>query len=182
MNPGFDQEEISRLKAECRQEGRNFIYVEDELDDDESIDEHAHVQFTGVYEGREVIYDALIYTLRLHHSALVYDLALERLQQQIPGYVPPDEREPGAESDPEADDDAELLLTELMEEIEENEEVKVREHIDTDPDFDFGIGLEVGINREVIDDEAITEFVNKFNSGHLTLDPSVYSFRSEDEE
>lgn len=183
MNPGFDQEEISKLKAEYQEEGRNFIYVESEFDEEDEIDEHAHIQFVGSYDGKEVIFDALLYTLRLHHSAQVYDLALERLQKQFPGYVPPDEREPGAPlSDPEADEEAELLLTELIEEIEDNEEVKVQEHVETDPTFDFGIGLEVGLNVEAIDDNVIDDFIKKFNSGQLKLDTSIYSFRAEEED
>jgi hypothetical protein len=182
MNPGFDPDEISKLKAECQQEGKNFIYVEDEFDEDESIDEHAHVQFVGTFEGKEVVYDALIYTLRLHHSALVYDAALERLQKQIPGYLPPDERDSDVEVDPDQDEEAELILTELIEELEENEEVKVKEHVELESDFDFGIGLEVGLNVEAIDDEVISDFITKFNSNGLTLDSNVYSFRSEEEE
>lgn len=182
MNPGFSQEEIGKLKDECRQEGRNYIYVEDEFEEDESIDEHAHVQFIGNYEGKEVIYDALIYTLRLHHSALVYDVALERLQKQLPGYLPPDERDPGSKITQETDEEAELLLTELIEEIEENEEVKVQEHVDIEADFDFGIGLEVGLNVETIEEETITAFISDFNAGRLALDSGIYSFRSEEEE
>lgn len=182
MNPGFDQEEIEKLKAECRQEGRNFVYVEDEFDEDDAIDEHAHIQFPGVFEGREVIYDALVYTLRLHHSALVYDVALERLRKQIPGYLPPDEREEDYRIDAETEEEAELLLTEFIEEIEENEEIKVQEHVEVEPDFDFGVGLEVGLNTDVIDDEVITGFIGKFNANQLELDPAVYSFRSEEEE
>lgn len=182
MNPGFDQEEINKLKAECKQEGRNFIYVEDEFDDDESIDEHAHVQFVGRYEEKEVVYDALIYTLRLHHSALVYDVALERLQSQMPGYLPPDERDSNTKVDPETDEEAELILTELIEELEENEEIKVQEHVETEADFDFGVGLEVGLNVDAIDDETISSFIDRFNSGQLKLDPNIYSFRSEEEE
>ncbi|GAA4438481.1 hypothetical protein GCM10023091_19150 [Ravibacter arvi] len=183
MNPGFSKEEINKLRAECQQEKRNFVYVEDEFDEDESIDEHAHIQFIGTFKGEETIYDALIYTIRLHHSALVYDLALERLQKQIPGYLPPEEREAGAKKlSMEEEEEAELLLTELIDEIEENEEVKVQEHVETEPDFDFGIGLEVGLNVEIIDDEIISDFINKFNANQLELDPGVYSFRSEEEE
>lgn len=182
MNPGFDQYEIEKLKAECQEEGRNFIYVENEIDEEDDIDEHAHIQFIGRYENKEVIYDALIYTLRLHHSALVYDLALERLQKQFPGYLPPDEREPGISAGEHSDDEAELILTELIEEIEENEEIKVQEHIEIDPDFEYGIGLEVGLNVDRIDDEIIEDFIQKFNKNDLRLDPSVYSFRAEEDE
>lgn len=77
MNPGFDPEEIAQLKRECKAERLNFVYVSDELEEDEEEqeenNEHAHVQFVGFYKDKEVIYDALIYTLRLHHSTLVYD-------------------------------------------------------------------------------------------------------------
>jgi hypothetical protein len=76
MNPGFDPEEIAQLKAECKAERLNFTYVEDEFEEDEEENnEHAHVQFVGYFKEKEVIYDALIYTLRLHHSTLVYDAA-----------------------------------------------------------------------------------------------------------
>ena len=37
------------------------VYLLD--DEDESTDEYAHFYFIGRFEGREVIYDAVIYTL-----------------------------------------------------------------------------------------------------------------------
>lgn len=183
MNPGFDPEEIAQLKKECRAEGMTFVYVEDGFDeDDEENNEHAHVQFIGYHNTQEVVYDALIYTLRLHHSTLVYDLALERVQKQIPGYLPPDERSVDTPEDLENDEEAELLLTEYIEEIEENEEVKVSEHIEIDTDFEYGIGLEVGLNREEITEKVVNDFIAHYNAGRLKLDPMVYSFRSSEDE
>lgn len=182
MNPGFDPEEIAQLKRECRAEGMNFVYVEDEFEDEEDNDEHAHIQFVGHYQGQECIYDALIYTLRLHHSTLVYDLALQRVQKQIPGYIPPDERSINDKADPEVDEEAELLLTEYIEEIEENEEIKVSEHVEVDNKFEYGIGLEVGLNRSEISEKVINDFIAQYNAGRLQLDKAVYSFTSEDEE
>lgn len=178
MNPGFDPEEIAQLKSECAAENRSFVYVEDEYEEgDDVTDEHAHIQFVGSYHGKEVVYDAFIYTLRLHHAAQVYDLALERIKKQIPSYIPPEER---ADDDQDVDND--LLLTELIEEIEENEEIKVGEHMETDPDFDFGVGLEVGLNIEEVTEEAVAGFVRTFNDGTFKLDPGLYSFHSEDED
>ncbi len=177
MNPGFDPEEIALLKSECEAENRSFIYVEDEQDEDDVTDEHAHIQFVGNYNGREVVYDAFIYTLRLHHAAQVYDLALERVKKEIPSYVPPEER-----ADDDQDDENDLFLTELIEEIEENEEIKVSEHLDSDPEFEFGIGLEVGLNVEEVTEDVVAGFVSAFNSGSLTLDESLYSFHSEGDE
>lgn len=183
MNPGFDPEEIAQLKRECKGEGTNFIYVEDGFEEDEEENnEHAHVQFIGYHNNREVIYDALIYTLRLHHATKVYDLALERVQKQMPGYVSPDERGIDAPEDSEKDEEAELLLTEFIEEIEEDEEIKVSEHVDMDTDFEYGIGLEVGLNRDEITEKVVDDFIAHFNADRLRLDKDVYSFRSSEEE
>lgn len=182
MNPGFDPDEIAQLKRECKAEGSIFIHVEDEFEDGEDNNEHAHVQFIGIYQGQEAIYDALIYTLRLHHSTLVYDLALERVQSQLPGYLPPDEREVDTEEDLERDEEAELLLTEFIEEIEDNEEIKVSEHVEVDKKFEYGIGLEVGLNVTEITDKVVNDFILAFNGNRLNLDKAVYSFTSEEDE
>ncbi len=182
-NPGFDPEEIEQLKRECKAENLNFVFVSDELEkDEEENNEHAHVQFVGMHKEKEVIFDALIYTLRLHHSTLVYDSALERLQIDMPDYVSPDEREEDDESDEEQDEEAEMLLTELIEEIEENEEIKVKEHVEIDTTFEYGIGLEVGLNKTEINEKVISDFITAYNAGLVELDSTVYSFTSEDED
>lgn len=183
MNPGFSPEEIELLKQECKAEQANFIYVEDEFEDDDDNNEHAHVQFVGHYQEREVIYDALIYTLRLHHSTLVYDEALERLKKQIPEYISQDERPANYKISAEKEEEAELLLTEFIEEIEEDEEITVREHVEVDDTFEYGVGLEVGLNKTEINDKVITDFINAFNAGKVELDETMYSFTgSEDED
>ncbi len=181
MNPGYDPEEIALLIQECNREGKNFIYVEDEIGE-ENNDEHAHVQFIGQHRGQNVIYDALIYTLRLHHSMLVYDAALEKVKKEYPDYVAEDDDDFTEITDPERQEDAEVLLTEFIDELEESEEIKVSEHVEIDNTFEYGIGLEVGLNRNAIDDKVITDFITRFNAGRLNLDNGVYSFKSEDEE
>jgi hypothetical protein len=184
MNPGFDPEEIAQLKAECKAERLNFTYVEDEFEDDEEEEnnEHAHVQFVGYYKEKEVIYDALIYTLRLHHSTLVYDAALERLKKEIPNYISQDERPENYKISPEQEEEAEILLTEFIEEIEENEEITVREHIEIDDEFEYGIGLEVGLNKTEINEKTINDFIIRFNAGRIQLDATLYSFTGSEEE
>jgi len=183
MNPGFDPEEIAQLKRECKAERLNFVYVADEFEDDEEENnEHAHVQFVGYYKEKEVVYDALIYTLRLHHSTLVYDEALERLKKEFPDYVSLDERDISYKADPEQDEEAEMLLTEFIEEIEENEEITVREHVEVDDTFEYGIGLEVGLNKTEINEKMINDFIIRFNSGRLQLDTTLYSFTGSEEE
>jgi hypothetical protein len=182
MNPGFDPEEIAQLKEECKAENSNFIYVEDEFEDDDDNNEHAHVQFVGTYKDQEVIYDALIFTLRLHHSTLVYDEALERLKKEMPNYVSPDERPANYKISDEQEDEAELLLTEFIEEIEENEEITVREHVEVDDQFEYGVGLEVGLNKTEINDKIISDFIKAFTAGKVELDPTMYSFTGSEEE
>jgi len=184
MNPGFDPEEIAQLKRECKAERLSFVYVSDELEDDEEQEnnEHAHIQFVGFFKEKEVVYDALIYTLRLHHSTLVYDAALEKLKKEFPDYVSQDERTDDYPDDPERDEEAEMLLTEFIEEIEENEEITVREHVETDDQFDYGIGLEVGLNKTEINEKVINDFIIRFNSGRLQLDSTLYSFTGSEEQ
>lgn len=182
MNPGFDPEEIAQLKEECKTENANFIYVEDEFEDDSENNEHAHVQFVGTYKDQEVIYDALIFTLRLHHSTLVYDEALERLKKEMPNYISPDERPANYKISDEQEDEAELLLTEFIEEIEENEEITVREHVEIDDQFEYGVGLEVGLNKTEINDKIISDFIKAFTAGKVELDPTLYSFTGSEEE
>jgi len=183
MNPGFDPEEIAQLRRECKTERLNFVYVSDEFEDDEEENnEHAHVQFVGMYKDKEVVYDALIYTLRLHHSTLVYDAALERLKKEMPNYVSPDERTDDYPDDPEQDEEAELLLTEFIEEIEENEEISVREHVETDDQFEYGIGLEVGLNKTEINEKVVNDFIIRFNAGRIQLDPTLYHFTGSENE
>lgn len=181
MNPGYDPEEVALLIKECNRVGKNFIYVEDEIGE-ENNDEHAHVQFIGQHRGQSVIYDALIYTLRLHHSMLVYDAALEKVKKEFPDYVAEDDDELVEITDPQSQEDAEILLTEFIDELEESEEIKVSEHLETDLSFEYGIGLEVGLHRNRIDDTVIKDFIARFNAGKIELDKGIYSFRTEDED
>ncbi len=181
-NDGFDPQEINALKEECRQEGKSFVYVEDDDLDVLESGECVHIQFPGVYQTQEVIYDALVYTLRLHHSSLVYEMGVEEVQKTFPTYVPPEDRELSYRIAPELEEEAETALTEIIDEIEETETVKVQEHVDVDADFDYGISLDVCLNVEEITDEVIEKFIRDFNANTLSLDTTLYSFMSEDDE
>ena len=68
QNPGFDPKEIHKIKDACRKENKPYILNENEPQGEE----FAHFLFVGDYEGKEVIYDAVLYTLRLHHSSVLY--------------------------------------------------------------------------------------------------------------
>ncbi|OIN57341.1 hypothetical protein [Arsenicibacter rosenii] len=181
-NPGFDPQEIAELKEECQAEGMSFVYVEDEEVEMLETGECEHVQFVGTYQGKEVIYDALIYTLRLHHSSLVYEMAIEELKKSYPNYVPVEERNASYKITAEEEEDAETALTEIIEELEETEAVKVQEYVEVDTDFEYGISLDVCLNVEEIDEDVIDNFIKNFNSNTLTLDQTMYSFSDNGQE
>ncbi len=180
-NEGYDPEEISALKDECQQEGKSFVFVEDDDLDVLEEGECAHIQFPGKYQGEEVIFDALVYTLRLHHSSLVYEMALEQVRKTYPEYVPPEDRKPTYKITPELEEEAETALTEIIDEIEETETVKVQEHVDVDMESDYGIALDVCLNVDEVTDEVIEDFIKRFTGNTLSLDTTLYSFTNEEE-
>ncbi|MCU0339259.1 MAG: hypothetical protein MUE30_05195 [Spirosomaceae bacterium] len=181
-NPGYDPAEIQLLRDECEEEGQNFVFCEDEEVDMNQSDELAHVQFVGKYKGQEVIYDAVISTLPLYHSSLVYEQALGQVTKLYPKYLPPEERGPSYKMNPKDEEEAEEMLLEIMDAIEEEEDIKVKEAIEIEPSFDYGVGVEVYLNVETITEEVIERFVKQFNDGTLKLDPTLYSFKSAEEE
>lgn len=174
-NPGFDQEEIKQLKEECLQDGQNYVLVEDEQDLSDS-GEYVQVQFIGTHDGKEVIYDAALFTLELHYQSMVMEEAEKRVKAIHKDFVPIDERKPGYKGSEKMDE----LLEDFIEEIEEDEDVKVGEFVEVDEDFEFGIGLEVGLNVPEITDDVIRNFIKDFNAGTLKLDNNLYSFKSEE--
>lgn len=182
LNPGYDPEEIRHLREECRKAGRPFVYTPNEDLDEPTGDEFAHFQFVGRHQNREVIYDAVMYTLRLHHSSIVYEEAERRAARSFPLYVPLDMRDETYKANEDLDEEVELLITELIEEIEESEDIKVQEHLELDTAADYGIDLDVCLNVEAVTDEVIENFIRNFNANALRLDTTLYSFKSEEEE
>ena len=114
MNEGFDPVEIAELKKECEHEGQTYVIVEDE-DGMNDSGEFAHFQFVGKHEGIEAIFDAVMGTLRLNHSSLVFEEAETRMKKAYPNYVEIDKRKPNHK----VDEDLELMLEEIIEELEE---------------------------------------------------------------
>lgn len=181
INEGISPESIEALKNELSASGKSFKIIPSE----DNSEEFVNFYFVGMYEGREVIYDAALYTLRLHHSSEIYELAEHKAAQKFPNFkgihyeedengnlkpLSPDEEEIG------------LYMTEVIMQLEEDEEVKVQEFIDVDTNHDYGIGLDAALNLEFIDEDAIARFVREFNEDSIQLDDTLYSFQSEEEE
>jgi len=180
-NKGFDPEEIQKVKQQIAETNKTFVTIESEDNSDEFI----NFFFIGMYEGRETVYDAALYTLRLHHSSEIYELAEHRAAQKFPEYhkIAYQEDENG-DIEPLGDLEEEigLFMAEVMEELEDEEAVKVQEHVDMDANQDFGIGLDVGLNVEKVTDEIITKFIEDFNEDNLDLSETLYSFQTEEDD
>ena len=141
-----------------------------------------HIQFVGQYEKQEVIYDAILCTLQLHYASAIYEAAEHEAIHHFPLYVPIENRDETYVENESLDEEVEVMILEIIDELEENDEIKVNEYIEIDEDFDFGIGLEAALYVPSLEDEIIEKFISDFNGGTLSLDPSRFSFRSEDPE
>jgi hypothetical protein len=158
-------------------------YVTD--DEDESNDEYAHFYFIGKFEGRDVIYDTAIYTLRLHHESELYEIAEHQAAKHFPEFkkITYEEDENGnlAALDP-LQEEIGLYMAEVIMSLEEEEAVKVKEHVDLDVNTDFGISLDVGLHVDKITPKLIEKFIKDFNEDSLRLDDTLYSFQTQDQE
>ncbi|WP_421987910.1 hypothetical protein [Roseivirga sp.] len=179
-NSGFDPAEIQKMKAEIGSD-QSYVVIESE----DNSDDFMNFYFIGKHEGKEVIYDAALYTLRLQHSSEIHEMAEHKVAQKFPEFkkISYEEDENG---DIEPLDDLEeeigLYLTEVMDELEEEDAIKVSEHIDVDEHIDFGIGLDVGLNLEKVTQESIEKFIKDFNAGTVKLDETLYSFQFDHDE
>ncbi len=174
-NPGYSKEEIDLLKAECEEEGNNFVLIEDEDDEDMDDDgDYAHFQFVGMHEGKEVIYDAIMSTLSFHHSSLLYEEAEKKVKKLHKDFLAYEDRPSDYVVNPEAEE----LMEEFIEEMEDEETIKVAEFVTKEFDFEFGIGLDIALNIEEITFDDIEQFIEDFNAGKLELDKTMYSFKN----
>lgn len=178
-NKGFDSRTIQEYKNRMKAWGTNYLKDEE----DEHTDEYTHFYFIGIYEGREVIYDTVMYTLRLQHESELFEIAEHRAAKHFPEYrkIAYEEDENGnlQALDP-LEEEIGLYIAEVIMELEEEESVKVKEHVDLDINTDFGVALDVGIHRERITAAEIEKFIRDFNEDNLKLDENLYSFQTED--
>jgi len=179
LNEGFNPEVIEEYRSKLNADGFTIVESED------NGDEYVNFMFIGEYKGVEVIYDAVIYTLRLNHHSELYEMAEERTSERFPEFnsmkYTVDENGDLA-SLSEKEEEIGLYMTELILELEEEGEVKVQEHVDIDTSIEFGVGLDIGLNVEEVSEQVIADFVKRFNSGNLKLDETFYAFEMEDTE
>lgn len=178
-NKGFDPKTIQEFKDKILSLGTT--YLEDE--NDERTDEYAHFYFVGLFEGKEVVYDAVMYTLRMQHESELFEIAEHRAAKHFPEYrkITYEEDENGnlVALDP-LQEEIGLYIAEVIMELEEEEAVKVKEHVDMDINADFGVSLDIGLQRDAITSAEIEKFIRDFNEDTLDLDENFYSFQTED--
>lgn len=180
-NKGFDPAVIEEYRAKMKANGLNYLIDEFE----EPSDEYVHFYFIGSYENKEVIYDTVMYTLRMQHESELFEIAEHRAAKHFPQYkkITYDEDENGnlENLDP-LEEEIGLFMAEVIMELEEEEAVKVKEHVDMDIHTDFGIALDVGFHLEKISPKDIEKFIKDFNEDTLSLDETLYSFQTQDME
>lgn len=181
INQDAKPDSVGALRDELEKTNRSYILKEE----GNNGDEYVNFQFIGMYEGKEVIYDAVIYTLRLHHRSEMYEIAEHKAARKFPQYKKikylEDENGDLQALDP-LEEEIGLYMAEVMLELEEEEAVKVKEHVEIDPYLDHGIGLDVGLNIEKVTHEVIEKFIKDFNEDNLQLDTKMHAFHTEEDE
>jgi hypothetical protein len=180
-NPGLSPQTIEQLKRELEVSAKPYKIVPSE----DNSEEYVNFYFVGKFEGREVVYDAALYTLRLHHSSELYEIAEHEAAKRFPNYhgISYEEDENGNLKPLDSEEEeVGLFITELIMEMEEEETVKVQEFVDLDTHHDYGIGLDAALNVDTISEKVIVKFIQEFNNDTLKLDDTYYSFQSEDED
>ena len=179
INKGFNAETINEYKSKMNAQG--FLFTEP----DDNGDEYVNFMFIGNYKGKEVIYDAVIYTLRLNHHSELYEIAEERTTEKYPEFnsmtYSVDENG-DLDGLTEKEEEIGLFMTELILELEEEGEVKVKEHVDVDTSLEFGVGLDIGLNVEEVTNDVVANFIKNYNNNTLNLDETLYAFETDNTE
>jgi hypothetical protein len=170
---------LEDIKTKLNSSGRSFLMIEEDTED--NSDEYAHFNFLGKYEGREVVYDTVMYTLRLQHESELFEIAEHEAAKHFPEYkkITYEEDENGnMKTLDDQEEEIGLFMAEVIMELEEEGHIKVKEHVDIDPYQDLEIGLDIGLNRESITANTIETFIKEFNDGTFQLDETLYTFQT----
>ena len=177
-NKASELKVIQEFREKMKIAGADYLFDEN----DEISDEYVHFHFIGKFEGKDTIYDAVMYTLRLQHESELFEIAEHRAARHFPEYrkITYEEDENGnlVALDP-LEEEIGLYIAEVIMELEEEEAVKVKEHVDMDPNSDFGVALDIGLNVEKITTAEIEKFIRDFNEDTLDLDETLYSFQTQ---
>lgn len=179
-NEGFNPQVIAQYKAKMKP-GSDYLLV----DEEDQSEEHAHFFFVGKFEGQQVLFDAVMYTLRLQHESEMFEIAEHRAAKHFPDYkkITYEEDENGNLKNLDSlQEEIGLFMAEVIVDLEQEGEVQVSEHVDIDTHLDFGVGLDIGLHVPAITPAVINRFIREFNDDTLVLDPESYSFQTASDE
>jgi hypothetical protein len=167
-----------QLRRKIKAAPSSFVFDSE----DEVTDEYAHFYFIGNHEGKEVIFDAVLYTLRLQHESEMFEIAEHKAAQHFPEYkkIQYEEDENGnLKSLNDLEEEIGLFMAEIILELEEEGAVKVKEHVDIDVYNSVGVGLDIGLHVEKLTPKIIESFIRDFKAGTLKLDDTLHSFQTQ---
>ncbi|MCE7865016.1 MAG: hypothetical protein DYG99_15885 [Bacteroidetes bacterium CHB5] len=165
--------EISKDKvliASIRQKLGNDLFIID--DEDEPTDECVHFYFRTMHKGQDVICDCVLYTLRLHHESEMHEAAEARAAEKFEQYLTSKDADAAMR-----EEEIGMMMAEILLELEEEEAIKVQEHLELDTDNPVGLGIDAGLNVPVISNDVMARFIASFRAGTLKLDPTLYNFQ-----
>jgi hypothetical protein len=178
----FDFQSVKNLKAHLAEKKASWVYHPN----NEKDDDVAEFLFVGKYEGKEVVFDVAICTLFLCYEQMIFEAADAEVQELLPKYgewvalmqqdpdrLPPLEKELEAKANEMRDG--------IMDELDE-ESMGVQEFMEIEQESDEVYVVNLGLNVETITNEAISDFVKKYNEGTFKLDEDFYSFGESEEE
>jgi hypothetical protein len=162
-NKGYDPAVIQEYRDSIKASGKSYILDEE----DETSDEYAHFFFVGKFEGKDVIYDAVIYTLRLQHESEQFEIAEHRAAKHFPQFkkITYDEDENGnLEALDPLEEEIGLFMAEVIMELE------------------FGVSLDVSLHVESVTHKVIEKFIKDYAEDSFKPDETLYTFETQDEE
>ena len=147
---------------------------------DEVTEDFAHFYFVHPLKGEEVIYDVALYTLQMHYNSELFEIAEQEAEKRFPDFKKINSEQELEDQDlSEFEEEVGLFMAEVVMELEDEEAIKVSEHIDVDTENPVGIGLDVGLNVSEIDKECIDRFIHDYTSNSIELDKTLFSFQSD---
>ena len=73
-------------------------------------------------------------------------------------------------------------MAEVIAELEDDEAVKVKEHVDVDDGGDGDVGIDAGLHVPAITPAVIEKFIADFTTNSLKLDDTLYAFQTDVDE
>jgi len=178
LDSSSEKTDYSKIKKTLQEKEVTFI-----LDtDDESTDEFAHFYFINNGDSN-VVFDAVLYTLQMEYNSELYDVAEQKAAERFPDFKKLTADSSSDDQEKEEEEEEEeigLFMAEIIIDLEEQDKIKVKEHVDEDREGKDVILIDVGLNLDKINSSTIESFIKNYTSGTIVLDNTYYSFQYEE--